>query len=209
MKKNTLDNIEWLFFDVGSTLTDEHAEYERRLKTIAESAKLPYREVYDKAAELYKEHKKGDTEVAKILGVDKPEWDIDNETLYPNTLETLKILSEKYNIGIIANQPEGTERRLRKYGLMPYIKVVVASFEEGVAKPDKKIFQIALQRAGCSANRAVMVGDRVDNDILPAKSIGMHTIWIKQGFGKFWQIIDDNEKADIVVENIADLLNIL
>lgn len=113
------DKIEWLFFDVGSTLTDEHAEYERRIKSIAESANLPYIEIYDKVVEMYKEHKKGDTEVARMLGVDKPEWDINNETLFPNTLETLKILSEKYNIGVIANQPEGMERRLRKYGLMP------------------------------------------------------------------------------------------
>lgn len=204
-----LNNIKWLFFDVGSTLTDEHAEYERRIKSIAESVKLPYKQVYDKAVELYKEHKVGDKEVAKLLGATIPVWDINNETLYPNTLTTLKILSEKYYIGIIANQPKGAKNRLDQYGLMPYIKVVVSSFEEGIAKPDKRIFQLALQRAGCSANCAVMVGDRVDNDILPAKSIGMRTVWIKQGFGKFWEILDDSEKADLVIESISDLLTIL
>lgn len=203
------DNIEWLFFDVGSTLTDEHVEYERRIKCIAESAKLPYKQVYDKTVELYKEHKKGDTVVAEILGVAKPAWDINNETLYPNTIETLKVLSGKYNIGIIANQPEGTERRLKRYGLVPYIKVVVSSFEEGVAKPDERIFKIALQRANCSADRAVMIGDRVDNDILPAKSVGMRTIWIKQGFGKFWQILNDCERADCTINSITELLHIL
>lgn len=203
------ENTEWLFFDVGSTLTDESAEYEQRLKTIASTAKLSYGQVYDMAVKLYREHKKGDTEVAKILGVSKPKWNIDNETLYPNTLKTLEVLSEKYSIGVIANQPEGTERRLKKYGLAPYIKLIVASFDEGVDKPDEKIFQIALQRAGCSADRAVMIGDRVDNDILPAKSVGMRTIWIKQGFGKFWQILDDSEKADCEIENISDLLKIL
>lgn len=204
-----IDKIEWLFFDVGSTLTDESAEYERRLALIASSANLPYRQVYDKTVELYKQHKKGDTEIAKILGVTKPEWDINNETLYPYTLETFKALSGKYNIGIIANQPAGTERRLTKYGLMPYIELVVSSFNEGIAKPDKRIFQIALQRTGCPANRAVMVGDRVDNDVLPAKAVGMRTVWIKQGFGKFWQILDDYEKADFVIDCIGDLLNIL
>lgn len=203
------ENIKWVFFDVGSTLTDESAEYERRIKSIAESAELPYKRVYDKAVELYQNHKVGDKEVAKLLGVTKPEWNINNEILYPDTLKTLKALSAKYNIGIIANQPEGLKRRLEKYGLMPYIKVVVSSFDEGVAKPDARLFLIALQRAKCSANRAVMVGDRVDNDILPAKSVGMHTIWIKQGFGKFWQILDEREKADYVIENLSDLQDIL
>lgn len=203
------ENIKWVFFDVGSTLTDESAEYERRIKSIAESAELPYKRVYDKAVELYQNHKVGDKEVAKLLGVTKPEWNINNEILYPDTLKTLKALSAKYNIGIIANQPEGLERRLKKYGLKPYIKLVVSSFDEGVAKPDERIFQIALQRAECSADRAVMVGDRVDNDILPAKSLGMHTIWIKQGFSKFWQILDEREKADYVIENLSDLQDIL
>ena len=198
-------NIEWLFFDVGSTLTDESAEVERRLNVIARSAKLPYSQVYDKTVQLYKDHKNGNAEISKILGVAKPEWDINNEKLYPNTAETLKLLSKKYNIGIIANQPEGTARRLKKYGLLPYIKLVVSSFEEGVAKPDERIFRIALQRAGCAADNAVMIGDRVDNDILPAKKVGMYTVWIKQGLGKYWQILDDSEKADFIIDNIEDL----
>lgn len=204
-----LKHIEWIFFDVGSTLTDESAEVERRLREVANSAKLPYSQVFDKTVELYENHRNGSAEISKILGVAKPEWNINNETLYPNTAETLKTLRKKYKIGIIANQPEGTVDRLQKYGIAKYIDVVVASFEEGVAKPDERIFQIALQRAGCQAEHAVMVGDRVDNDILPAKKIGIRTVWIKQGLGKFWQVRNDDENADCEIESITELLNIL
>lgn len=52
---------------------------------------------------------------------------------------------------------------------MKHIDLVIASAEEGVSKPNPKIFEIALQRAQCEANKAIMIGDRIDNDIVPAK----------------------------------------
>ena len=51
-----LDNIKWLFFDVGSTLMDEHIAYEYRLHEIAIAANVPYQYVYDKALEFYKQN---------------------------------------------------------------------------------------------------------------------------------------------------------
>ena len=54
-----------------------------------------------------------------------------------------------------------------------------------------------------------MIGDRIDNDIVPAKKIGMKTIWVKQGFGKYWNIISEEEKADYYVSNLTELSDIL
>ena len=51
--------------------------------------------------------------------------------------------------------------------------------------------------------------DRIDNDIVPAKQLGMKTIWVKQGFGSLWNIMDESEKADIEVNNLSDILNFL
>ena len=53
-----------------------------------------------------------------------------------------------------------------------------------------------------------MIGDRVDNDIVPAKKMGMKTIWIKQGFGKYWQIRGEYEQADYVVADLNELVGI-
>jgi HAD superfamily hydrolase (TIGR01549 family) len=64
-------------------------------------------------------------------------------------------------------------------GILQYIDLVIASAEEGVAKPYRRIFEIALNRANCIPEQSVMIGDRIDNDIIPAKAIGMKTIWIK------------------------------
>jgi len=43
------------------------------------------------------------------------------------------------------------------------------------------------------------------NDIIPAKSLGMHTIWVKQGFGRYWNITKEIERADCSVDNLSEL----
>ena len=54
-----------------------------------------------------------------------------------------------------------------------------------------------------------MIGDRLDNDIIPAKSIGMKTVWIKQGFGGMQIVTEDRFEPDAQVSNLTELLNIL
>ena len=74
-----------------------------------------------------------------------------------------------------------------------------------MAKPDLRIFEIALKRSGCPAEYAVMAGDRIDNDIVPAKKMGMHTIWVKQGYGGYWQLQDDGEVPEIQIDSILEV----
>lgn len=121
----------------------------------------------------------------------------------------MEIIKKKYKIGIIANQPFGTVERLEKHGILQHIDLVIASAEEGVAKPDKRIFETALERSGCKSENAIMIGDRIDNDIVPAKSLGFHTIWIKQGFGQYWKVTCEQEKPDYTVTCLSDIILIL
>ena len=115
-------------------------------------------------------------------------------------------LSERYKIGIIANQNPGSKERLNKLGLLKYIDLVIASAEEGVEKPDLRIFQLALERANCKPEEAVMVGDRIDNDMIPAKKIGMKTVWIKQGFGGLSEQMTEAQQPDYSVDSLKELL---
>ena len=203
------DNIKWIFFDVGSTIVDEHLAYEHRMREIADLANTTYNNVYEMAMDFYKQNKKGDLETAKLLGVELTKWHKEDEKLYGDASECLKILSSRYKIGIIANQSLGTQERLDQHGVLQYIDLVIASAEEGVAKPDKKIFEIALKRSNCKPCNAVMVGDRIDNDIVPAKLMGMHTIWIKQGFGQYWNIAEEIETADCTVNTLMEICEVL
>lgn len=183
MRKSGYENVKWIFFDVGSTLIDEHWAYEHRMRDIEDEAGVSFEEVYKRAMDFYVQNKKGDLEAAKLFGVELTKWHTEDEMIYPEATKCLEQLGKKYKIGIIANQLLGTKERLEKHGVLKYIDLVIASAEEGVSKPDKRIFEIALERAGCKPEEAVMIGDRVDNDIVPAKALGMGSVWIKQGFG--------------------------
>ena len=204
-----MNKIKWLFFDIGSTLVDESTVFERRLKKISAAAGIPFEIVFSKALEYYQQNKKGDLEVARFYNVSLPKWETEYEALYPDSEQVLKRLKEKYKIGVIANQSFGTADRLAAFGILNYIDLVVASAEEGVSKPDSRIFEIALERSQCPADKTFMIGDRIDNDILPAKKIGMKTLWIRQGFGGLWKIQSDDELPNFMASDLNEAAEIL
>ena len=203
-----MDGIKWLFFDIGSTLVDETKVYDDIFHKVAIAANVPEEYVRARAIEFYKQNKRGHKEVMKLLGVEYPVWSPEYEELYPDTAECLRTLGKKYKLGIIANQIPGAEKRLENMGIRQYFDVFVASAEEGVAKPDPRIFSIALARAGCTPDQAVMIGDRIDNDIAPAKQMGMKMVWIKQGVGQYWNIQGDYETPDFEVNSLSELLRL-
>ena len=204
-----IENISWVFFDIGSTIINEQFAYEHRFKEIAEAANISYYKVYQMVINYYKQNKKGDLEVARALDVTLSKWHSEDEVLYENASQCVEIIKKNYNIGIIANQQVVTVERLEKHGILQHIDLVIASTEEGVAKPDKRIFETALERSGCKSENAIMIGDRIDNDIVPAKSLGFHTIWIKQGFGQYWKVTCEQEKPDYTVTCLSDIILIL
>ena len=204
-----MDGIKWLFFDIGSTLVDETKVYDDIFQKIAIAANVSEEYVRTQAIEFCKQNKRGHREVMKLLGVEYPEWSPLYEELYPDTAKCLRSLEKKHKLGIIANQIPGAEKRLEDMGIRQFFDVIVASAEEGVAKPDPRIFRIALDRTGCAPEQAVMIGDRIDNDIVPAKQLGMKTVWIKQGVGQYWNIQGDCETPEFEVNSLSELLSII
>lgn len=208
-KIDLLSEIKWIFFDIGSTLVDESECYRARYAETVKGSDITYEEFENKVIEFSKKNKKGDHEAAKHFNLTLSEWHKELETLYPDTKEVLKCLFERgYKLGIIANQSLGSEKRLEEWGILKYFSVVIASAEEGVAKPDKEIFLRALNKAGCEPQNAVMVGDRLDNDIVPANKIGMKTVWIKQGLGGYSTPRNLFEIPDNTVNNLSALCDL-
>ena len=115
-------------------------------------------------------------------------------------------LNKKYPLGVIANHGKDTAKQL---GLDTYFTVYTASEAAGCKKPDPRIFQMALTQANCDPKNAIMIGDRLDNDIYPAKKLGMQTIWIKQGFGGMTTPPSEEYTADFEVASLPELLRIL
>ena len=203
-----MNKIKWIFFDIGSTLVDESAVYENRIKEITQGNNIDKNEFVAKVIECAQTSPKPIVSAAEDYGVNVPAWRHDLEVLYPDSKEVLQRLSQKYKIGIIANQDFGTEQRLTDFNVHQHIDLVIASAEEGVAKPDLRIFQIALARADCKPEEAVMVGDRIDNDIIPANKIGMTTMWIKQGFGSYAEPKTVEEQSDYIVNSLAEITEV-
>ena len=207
--KQDYQEIQWLFFDIGSTLVNEDKAYEVRIKTAISGKNISYQEFYDKMLSHFRKNKKGDLEALSFYGLERPAWRTDLETLYPQTKEILEQLGQEYKLGIIANQLPGLEERLKDFGILDYFDAIFSSADLGLAKPDPAIFRLALQKTNCLPHQAIMIGDRLDNDIVPAKRIGMKTIWIKQGFSRLAQVKNLEERADWTVEKLTDVLPIL
>lgn len=147
-------NIKWIFFDMGSTLIDESVAMEHRIREVIEGTDITYEQFVEKKVYFAKQNKPADLETLKFFGLTKTPWHKEDERLYPETAECLESLHACYKIGIIANQSLGSEERLKKFGIWKYIDILVASAEEGIAKPDRRIFEIALTRAGCKPEEA-------------------------------------------------------
>lgn len=216
-----LKGIQWCFFDLGGTLVDKAVQEEAIINTIVEEFKkdgavYSYKNVVcmmKRAAFNYLEpvsttiRQLSSSEEQYVRIRRKAIFDHNLAALYPGVEHTLSVLSQRYELGVIANQSLGAEDRLKKHNIHKYFSVFSLSAELGVSKPDIKIFEYALNKAECKPEQAVMIGDRLENDIAPAKSIGMNTIRVLQGLSKV-QIPKTTEYIpSITVKNISDILD--
>ena len=200
----------WLFFDMGSTIMNENPAMEKRIRDTIAGTDVTYEAFAVKMAEFRERGVREDLAAFDYFGItERTPWPRDSEVPYPDADRVLRTLRERgYRLGIIASQPLGSEQRLARFGLRDYFEVICASAEEGVDKPDPALFRRALERAGCAPGDAVMIGDRTDNDVAPAKSLGMQTVLIRQGYGGHDIIHHDGEIPDVTVDTLTELLKI-
>jgi putative hydrolase of the HAD superfamily len=98
--------------------------------------------------------------------------------LFPQAIETLSYLKEKYDLHIISNGfKESTEIKMTTAGLGPYFKTIIISEVIGVNKPDRAIFEYALKEAKALKNQSIMIGDNLEADIRGALDFGIDAIY--------------------------------
>lgn len=205
-----LRKAKWLFFDVGSTIVDEALAWDSRIReTVAQSSIISAEQFYQTMIYYAKANRDPYNEAIREYNLQKTSWTNEFEYLYDRVIFIFTLIHRHYKIGIIANQNLGIKQRLNYLGLSNYIDLVVSSAEEGVSKPNIRIFEIALKRAECEPLDAVMIGDRLDNDIIPAKKIGMLTIWIKQGFGGMGSPTSPDDTPNYIINRLDDLIPLL
>lgn len=219
-----MNNTKWIFFDLGWTLVDETESHRARLQEVrqllagfghdlavddlmtfcelaaTEFVPSPFRGMLSRL---------GLTDEQREQILDNVRYDHAHEVLYPSVPVLLKEISERFKLGVIANQAEGTEQRLLRWSIRERFSLIFASAELGLSKPDSRIFEFALRQTGCEAEEAIMVGDRLDYDIGPAKAQGWRAIRVLQGFSRLQQPRTPEEEPDRTIATIAELSGIL
>jgi 5'-nucleotidase len=97
-------------------------------------------------------------------------------SVLPGMKDAVRELAGRYRLGVIANQLRDVSVALDEIGIGKMMEVRAISEIIGIRKPDPEIYRWACSQAGCEPREAVMVGDRVDNDVIPARAIGLWTI---------------------------------
>ncbi len=204
-----MDDIKWLFFDLGGVLLDETAAWEDRIRRTCDKHGISadvLRSEMEKAARANLHEYKGALEALGISFGEK--WNSESVVPYPEAAQVLSQLRGKYRLGIIANQPINTRKRMEEWRLAEYFDLMLISAEVGFSKPDARLFKEALYKAQISAEKCVMIGDKLTNDSAPAKALGFKTVWIKQEWGGFQTIADDTMKPDIIITDLVQLKDI-
>jgi HAD superfamily hydrolase (TIGR01509 family) len=108
-------------------------------------------------------------------------------------------------LGLAANQPARVIAELDRYGIGQYFAHREVSGHHGYRKPDVRLFLRALDDLGVTPEEAVMVGDRIDNDIVPARLLGMRTVLIRTGRHAAQQPRSAEEVPDVEVADVAGM----
>jgi HAD superfamily hydrolase (TIGR01662 family) len=126
------------------------------------------------------------------------------EDIFPDARASLDVLRDRgYRVAIIGNQPSIVGDELRELGIEA--EVMLMSAEMGVMKPDPHFFAVALDRLGApDPGDVAYVGDRIDNDVMPAAAAGMRAIWLRRGPWGVVPLVAPAE-ADLVVGSLTEL----
>jgi len=184
-----------VFFDVGETLVDET----ELMGGWADSVGVPRLTFFAAIGAVLARR----TELAspnpdrpvlrEVLRMVRPDLDVADavrrrggaqvfsvEHLYPDALPCMLAVRELgYRVGIAANQPALADAVVRGSGL-PFEWLLISDVE-GVSKPDPAFFDRILEISGLPASSIAYVGDRVDNDVVPAVRAGMAAVHVRRG----------------------------
>ncbi len=108
-------------------------------------------------------------------------------------------------LGLAANQPHATLAVLDDHGIGQYFHHREVSGTHGFRKPDLRLFLRCCEDLGVAPEECIMVGDRIDNDIAPARVLGMRTVLFRSGRHAAQQPRSADEVPDAEARNVAEL----
>jgi len=211
-----------VLFDVGYGLLDEAPRLTAALRWLA--THLAPHGITTSAAQLearYAEACRAPRlpsllmQVALAVGVDESlarrlrrelPWEEVPMPPYAGAIDALRALEAAgVKRGVLANQPLGARRDLEACGAATLLDDIWLSEAVGLSKPDPAFFRLALTTWGLAAARVAYVGDRPDNDVAPAKALGLHTVRLRLGPHAGQPIRGPAEQADFDARSFAEV----
>ncbi len=138
-------------------------------------------------------------------------WNEDNWTVFPEVIEVLAALRARgVCVGVLSNAPSNLPIFLQRLNLTPHLDFTVVSALEGVKKPDRRIFEVTLARAGVAAEETLHVGDMYLEDVVGGRAAGMNTLLIERGRRALFPNHRESQGRDIAASAVAsDLRQVL
>ncbi|MFH1722063.1 MAG: TIGR02253 family HAD-type hydrolase [Candidatus Altiarchaeota archaeon] len=226
-------DVKAVFFDIDNTLFDTKrlAEATRRnaIRAMIESGlDVDEDEAYVKLMELVKKHGSNYgrhfDELLKIYGKEGNPHIIAAGIIayhstktaylvpYPETVPTLISIRDRgIKLGIITDGVAVKQwEKLISLGLQHFFHSVVISEERGVEKPETTSFLDACDQVDCKPDEAIMVGDRLEKDVLGANIAGMTSVLLDKHIeGDHPKPKSEREEPDYIISQLGDLLKIL
>jgi HAD superfamily hydrolase (TIGR01549 family) len=132
--------------------------------------------------------------------------DFDASDLYDDAVPCLTALKAAgLRVGVAGNQPpDVTERLFTSCGVD--LDLVASSSAWGVEKPSPEFFTRVATELDVTPGEIAYVGDRVDNDVLPARAAGMRTVFLRRGpWGYVHASWPEADRADLRLDSLSDL----
>jgi HAD superfamily hydrolase (TIGR01549 family) len=203
-------------FDVGETLIDETRIWSRwadrlgvtRLSLLgALGAMAAAGRPHQDAFELFRPGIDLDVEIAR-WAIDEPSSlrvNFDADDLYPDVRDCFaRLHAAGIGVVIAGNQPRQARDALVAMDLG--VDRILISDEIGHHKPQPEFFLAVAETAGVAPAHVAYVGDRVDNDVLPARRAGMSPILIRRGpWGHLQARWPEAAEADHIVDSLVEL----
>ncbi len=142
-------------------------------------------------------------EEASAIAGSLPAWDP-----FPDVVPALRRLKQRYKLAIVSNVDDDL--------LAASMRKLEVEFQDAITagqcrsyKPSLNNFQTALKRVGVSPDRVLHVAQSRYHDLVPAKELGMATVWVKRQAGKSGATLPAMVEPDVQVPDLAALAELI
>jgi HAD superfamily hydrolase (TIGR01549 family) len=211
-----------VFLDVGGVILDESNLEQEKAQILTEiiSSRVPYdikqywRDTFE-ATQIFVPSTY-DFVLYKSLGLEafwsakhrfNEIWNSSKHKLIPMTglRDFFSRISGSFKVGILGQYGNEILELLEDEGVLDFLTYRHTQEEFNLTKPDPRYFEAVIARCGESPDHCIMIGDRIDKDVIPARQIGMKTVRIKTGIHKEQKPRTPSEIPDSTVESLEEI----